>query len=171
MSYVRDNLKDQFQTVSGVADVFLAGYIDPNLRVWVHNDELNKLQFTVNDVIAAIQAEHKEAPSGFVENDVTERNVRTLGEATSVGEFQKLPIIRRGGAPNYAPVFLERVVTVKEGLADVRIIEGMLESISSGRPVKLEMRQRKQRPTLEQEIRSPPVPREPEMVNAKPASQ
>jgi hypothetical protein len=37
--------------------------------------------------------------------------------------------------------------------------------------VKLEMRQRKQRPTMEQEIRSPPVPREPEMVNAKPASQ
>jgi hypothetical protein len=37
--------------------------------------------------------------------------------------------------------------------------------------VKLQMRQRKQRPTMAQEIRSPPVPREPEMVNAKPASQ
>src|SRR5690606_34605838 len=69
MSYVRDSLKDKFQTVGGVADVFLAGYIDPNLRVWVDNDELNKLQFTVNDVISAIQNEHKEAPSGFVEND------------------------------------------------------------------------------------------------------
>ena len=59
----------------------------------------------------------------------------------------------------------------EEGLVDVRIIEGMLESISSGRPVKLQMRQRKQRPTMAQEIRSPPVPREPEMVDAKPASQ
>lgn len=122
MSYVRDNLKDQFQTVSGVADVFLAGYIDPNLRVWVQNEELNKLQFTVSDVITAIQAEHKEAPSGYVENDISERNVRTLGEATSVDEFKKLPMIRRGGAPNYAPVFLESVVEVKEGLADIRRI-------------------------------------------------
>src|SRR5690606_26581365 len=34
MAYTRDVLKDKFQTVSGVADVFLAGYIDPNLRVW-----------------------------------------------------------------------------------------------------------------------------------------
>lgn len=32
-AYTRDSLKDKFQTVSGVADVFLAGYIDPNLRV------------------------------------------------------------------------------------------------------------------------------------------
>lgn len=122
MAYVRDNLKDKFQTVSGVADVFLAGYIDPNLRVWVYNEELNRLEFTVNDVIAAIQAEHKESPSGYIEDPVRERNVRTLGEATSVEEFENLPMIRRGGAPNYVPIFLDRVVDVEEGLADIRRI-------------------------------------------------
>ena len=122
MSYVRDNLKDKFQTVSGVADVFLAGYIDPNLRVWAYNDKLNKLQLTVNDVIAAIQAEHKESPSGFIEDPLKERNVRTLGEATTVEEFKRLPIIRRGGSPNYVPIFLDQVVDVEEGIADVRRI-------------------------------------------------
>jgi predicted dehydrogenase len=59
----------------------------------------------------------------------------------------------------------------EEGLADVRIIEAMLESISSGRPVRTELRQRGQRPTLRQEIRSPAVPREPKLVDVKPASQ
>ena len=59
----------------------------------------------------------------------------------------------------------------EEGLADVRIIEGMLRSISSGRAVDLEMRQRKRRPTLRQEIRRPAVPREPKLVEARPASQ
>lgn len=122
MAYTRDVLKDKFQTVSGVADVFLAGYIDPNLRVWAYNDKLNKLELTVNDVISAIQAEHKESPSGFIEDSVTERNVRTLGEATSVKEFKQLPIIRRGGTPNYVPVFLDSVVDVEEGIADVRRI-------------------------------------------------
>jgi hydrophobe/amphiphile efflux-1 (HAE1) family protein len=122
MAYTRDKLKDKFQTVSGVADVFLAGYIEPNLRVWAYNDRLNNLQLTVNDVISAIQAEHKEAPSGFIEDAQKERNVRTLGEASSVDEFKKLPIIRRGGAPNYVPIFLERVVDVEEGIADVRRI-------------------------------------------------
>lgn len=122
MAYTRDNLKDQFQTVSGVADVFVAGYIEPNLRVWVNNDKLNKFQLTVSDVMSAIQLEHRESPSGFVENLVTERNVRTLGEAQNVEEFETLPIIRRGGAPNYKPIFLKEVVSVEEGIADVRRI-------------------------------------------------
>jgi glucose-fructose oxidoreductase len=59
----------------------------------------------------------------------------------------------------------------EEGLADVRIIEGMLQSIPRGEPVRIEMRQRKQRPSMEQDIRSPPVPREPKLVDVKPASQ
>jgi glucose-fructose oxidoreductase len=59
----------------------------------------------------------------------------------------------------------------EEGLADVRIIEGLLQSIRSGRSVRLDMRQREQRPDLQQEIRSPPVPREPKLVDVKPASQ
>jgi hydrophobe/amphiphile efflux-1 (HAE1) family protein len=122
MSYVRDHLKDRFQTVSGVADIFLGGYVEPNLRVWVDNDKLNQLQLSVTDVVNAIQVEHKESPSGFVEDLKSERNVRTLGEATSVEEFNKLPIIRRGGSPNYVPLFLGDVVTVEEGLADIRKI-------------------------------------------------
>ena len=120
MAYVRDNLKDQFQTVSGVADVFLGGYVEPNLRVWVTNEKLNQYQLTVTDVISAIQSEHKESPSGFIEDPEKEKNVRTLGEATSVDEFNLLPIIRRGGAPNYIPIFMKDVVKVEEGLADVR---------------------------------------------------
>jgi hydrophobe/amphiphile efflux-1 (HAE1) family protein len=122
MRFVRDNLKDKFQTVSGVADVFLGGYVEPNLRVWVSNKDLNKFQLTVTDVIGAIQSEHKESPSGFTEDLIKERNVRTLGEALTVEEFEKLPIIKRGGAPNYAPVDLGQVVKVEEGLADVRRI-------------------------------------------------
>jgi predicted dehydrogenase len=59
----------------------------------------------------------------------------------------------------------------EEGLADVRIIEGMLQSISGGGVERLELPQRDRRPDLRQEIRSPAVPREPKMVNAKPASQ
>ncbi len=122
MAYVRDHLKDRFQTVSGVADVFLGGYVEPNLRVWVSNEKLNQKELTVVDVMNAISSEHKESPSGFIENEIIEKNVRTLGEATTVEEFEKLPIIRRGGAPNYIPLSLGEVVQVEEGLADVRRI-------------------------------------------------
>jgi hydrophobe/amphiphile efflux-1 (HAE1) family protein len=132
MSYVRDNLKDKFQTVSGVADVFLGGYVEPNLRVWVASDKLNKFQFSVTDIIAAIQSEHREAPSGFIEDPLREKNVRTLGEATSVEQFKTLPIIRRGGAPNFTPISLGEVVTVEEGLADVRRISRVMGKTAIG---------------------------------------
>jgi predicted dehydrogenase len=59
----------------------------------------------------------------------------------------------------------------EEGLIDVRIIEGMLRSISTGRWVKLEMRQRKRRPTMKQEIRRPAVRREPKLVDVHAPSQ
>jgi predicted dehydrogenase len=59
----------------------------------------------------------------------------------------------------------------EEGLADVRVIEGMRRSIASGRWESLSMRQRKRRPTLRQEIRRPAVKREPKLVDARPASQ
>ena len=59
----------------------------------------------------------------------------------------------------------------EEGLADVRIIEGMHRSIARGRWTSLKMRQRKRRPTLRQEIRRPAVAREPKLVEARSASQ
>ncbi len=58
-----------------------------------------------------------------------------------------------------------------EGLADVRIIEGMMRSIRNGRWVSIDADQRKRRPSLRQEIRRPPVPREPSLVKVESASQ
>jgi predicted dehydrogenase len=59
----------------------------------------------------------------------------------------------------------------EEGLADVRIVEGMLRSIATGRWVKLNLQQRKRRPSMQQEIRRPSTNRKPKVVNAQPASQ
>jgi predicted dehydrogenase len=58
-----------------------------------------------------------------------------------------------------------------EGLADVRIIEAMHRSIKSGRWVSVTSAVRKRRPTLRQNIRRPPVPREPNLVDVRSAGQ
>jgi hydrophobe/amphiphile efflux-1 (HAE1) family protein len=120
MSFVRDDLKDKFQTIPGVAEVFLGGYVEPNLRVWL--DELKLLQYelTVQDIISAIQTEHNETPAGFITTDVAELNVRALGEANSTDDFLKLPLIKRGGTANYSPLFLGEVADVELGLAEIR---------------------------------------------------
>lgn len=132
MAYVRDHLKDKFQTVEGVADVFLGGYVDPNLRIWLSNDMLTKNQLSTSDIINTIKAEHSEIPSGYIENDKIENNVRVIGEAKSVEEILKLPILRRGGAPNFNPISLDKVATVEDGLADVRRISRVMGKPSVG---------------------------------------
>jgi predicted dehydrogenase len=55
----------------------------------------------------------------------------------------------------------------KEGLIDVAIIEAIHESIATGRWIELATPRKQQRPTLQQEIRRPAVPREPPMVQAE----
>ena len=55
-----------------------------------------------------------------------------------------------------------------EGLLDVRIIEALYQSASSGMPVKLAPRSKPLRPSLAQEEQAPPVTREPDLVHASP---
>jgi HAE1 family hydrophobic/amphiphilic exporter-1 len=119
MSYVSDRVKDQFSTVAGVGDITLGGYSDPNMRIWVDKQRLNKLSLSVNDAIAAVQNEHLESPAGQVVRGRMQLNVRTMGEANSAAEFGELVINERGGQANYRKIHLKEVARIEEGLADV----------------------------------------------------
>ena len=44
MRYVKDVLRDKLSSVSGVGDVLLGGYVDPNLRVWVSRKKLDRYE-------------------------------------------------------------------------------------------------------------------------------
>jgi glucose-fructose oxidoreductase len=56
--------------------------------------------------------------------------------------------------------------SAQEGIADVRIIEALYRSAASGQPVALAPYEKHARPSLEQEIRRPPVEK-PEVVHAR----
>lgn len=88
--YVRDHLKDKFTTVAGVGEVMLGGYVEPNLRVWVKNEDLNRFELTVSDLIDAIETEHSELPGGELTTSRREYDVRTMGEAKNLEEFRNL---------------------------------------------------------------------------------
>src|ERR1041384_5634544 len=47
--------------------------------------------------------------------------------------------------------------SAEEGLADVRVIRALYQSMKSGHPVELPPYERRERPSLEQEIRRPPI--------------
>ena len=122
MAYVQDHLKDQFSTISGVGDIFLGGFQERNLRIWVDAQKLEKYQITVQDVIDAVKEEHVELPAGKLETDLKEYNIRVMGEAQTPEDFASLIIPGRLGRPVYKPIRIGDVAEIEDGLADARRI-------------------------------------------------
>ncbi len=122
MTYTFDYLKNQFTTVPGVGEVILGGYIDPNLRVWLNADEMNKEEITVSDAMAGIQLQHQETPAGYIDTGSKEMNVRVMGEANTVSEFRNIVIPQRGGRPVWKKIAISDIGTVEDGLNDIRRI-------------------------------------------------
>lgn len=122
MMYARNTLKNQLSTIDGIGSIALAGYVDPNLRVWLDRDKLYKYQLTGTDIFSAIQSEQTEQPAGRIEAQKNEMNVRVLGEASTTEDFSKIRINSRGGAANYNPIPISEVTRVEEGISDLRAI-------------------------------------------------
>ncbi len=122
MAYVEDHLKDRFTTVEGVGGIFLGGFLERNLRVWIDADKLEAYQLTVKDIIDAVEREHQEVPAGRIETNSKEQNVRMMGEATSVKEYGNIVISKRGSETVYRPIYIKDVARIEDGLADVRRI-------------------------------------------------
>ena len=118
MLFVKDEIRDRLTTVPGVGNLWMPGYLPPNLRVWLDNGALKQYALSAMDVVTAIRNEHKEPPSGRAEYEKREYSLRTMGEATTLEEFSRILINMRGGAPNYNPVPLSSVATIHEGVAD-----------------------------------------------------
>jgi predicted dehydrogenase len=97
----------------------------------------------------------------------------TIGSRTSHKKFPK----RDQFAPElvyFSDCILERrdpEPSGEEGLLDVRVIEALYRSAKSGKPVSLPPREKKARPTLDQEMRRPPVSPKPKEVKATGASR
>lgn len=129
MLFVKDEIRDKLTTVPGVGNVWMPGYVEPNLRVWLKNDLLKKYALSAADVVNAIRTEHTEPPSGRTEFSQREYSLRTMGEERTVDSFKQILINSRGGAPNYNPIPLASVAKVEEGIADA-----MQFARSNGKP-------------------------------------
>jgi hydrophobe/amphiphile efflux-1 (HAE1) family protein len=112
--YARYRLREKLQTVPGVGEVMMGGYLERNVRVWVDARELEERRLTVSDVINALQREHVELPAGKIETASREINVRVLGEALNLDTLRKIVVSKQG------PVYLQDVALVEDGFEDAK---------------------------------------------------
>lgn len=115
---VRYRVKERMQTVPGVGEVTLGGFLERNIRVWVDADKLDEKGVTIAEVSRAIARQHLEVPAGRLETEGREISVRVMGEAFDLEGFRKLVVSERDGSP----VYLSDVAIVEDGFEDVRRI-------------------------------------------------
>jgi len=120
--YVRDHLKDALTTVSGVGDVNMGGYVEPQMRIWMNNKKMRNLDITFEDIIAAVNGEHQLSPTGYQDNADKTTFVRVHSEFSNAKECEDLVIPARKGIPNYRAVRIGDVATCEEGTDEIRRI-------------------------------------------------
>jgi HAE1 family hydrophobic/amphiphilic exporter-1 len=77
---------------------------------------LKRYALSATDIVAAIQSEHTEPPSGLDRQfKQREYSLRTLGEEKTVDAFSKILINSRGGGPNYNPIPISAVAKGRRG--------------------------------------------------------
>ena len=114
--YARYQVRQKLQTVPGVGEVMMGGYVDRNVRVWLDANKMDQRGVAVADVMAALQREHVELPAGRIEGEGREIDVRVLGEALNLAEMRRITVRNVGTAP----VYLSDVALVEDGFADIR---------------------------------------------------
>jgi hydrophobe/amphiphile efflux-1 (HAE1) family protein len=114
--WARYRVKERLQTVTGVGEITMGGFVERNVRIWLDATRLDERGLTVTDVIDALQRQHVELPAGRIEAEGREINVRVLGEALDLDTLRDIVIGHRAGTA----IHLDDVGLVEDGFEDVR---------------------------------------------------
>lgn len=116
--YARYRVKERLQTVTGVGEIILPGWLERNVRVWLDQERLDARGLTVAEVTRALARQHVEMPAGQLIAGSREVNVRVLGEALDLTTLRQLVVAERDGSP----LRLQDVALIEDGFEDERSI-------------------------------------------------
>jgi HAE1 family hydrophobic/amphiphilic exporter-1 len=112
------DITGELQGLSGVAQVALAGGIQPELTVELHPQALQAYNVSVAQVIQALQLANLAAPVGRVTTDREERTIRLQGRLDDPEDFEAITVAGSGGEL----VRLGDVATVRAGTEEPRTL-------------------------------------------------
>ncbi|MBK8936795.1 MAG: efflux RND transporter permease subunit [Polyangiaceae bacterium] len=91
-------IKDRIQTIPGVATVRIFGEKRYSMRIWLDAQKMTAHRVTPEDVRLALSRQNVELPSGVVEGDAVEVEVKTEGSLRTPDDFRKV-VVRDQGHP------------------------------------------------------------------------
>ncbi len=117
-NYAYVNINDPMTRVPGIGQVLIFGASQYAIRLWVNPDTLAKLDITVNEIAAALQAQNTVNPAGQLGGDPVPRGqeftytVLAQGRLTSLADFENVVVRAR---PDGALVRVKDVARVELG--------------------------------------------------------
>jgi len=114
--FAEKEFKQQVAAIPEVGGVQFGGLQSRNVRIWINADKLQAHNLSADDVVQALQRQHLELPGGYINSQSREINVRTMGEAYTIADFEKLLVAQR----NHQQVYLRDVASIEDGLQDRR---------------------------------------------------
>jgi len=111
----RYQVQDKLETVPGVGQLQMMGYLNRNIRIWVDTDKLVAMGVVVTDITRALTQQHISVPGGQLDAGGRTLDVRVLGEAPDLQTLRAI-VVR---TVNGAPVHLSDVALVQDGFEDV----------------------------------------------------
>src|SRR5262245_7586707 len=114
--FAEKEFKQQLAAIPEVGGVQFGGLQSRNIRI--HHDafKLGSFNLSAEDLAQAVQKQHTEMPAGYIQSKLTEANLRTMGEAYSLHELNKLLIAQK----NNQQVYLRDVAVSEDGTEDRR---------------------------------------------------
>jgi multidrug efflux pump subunit AcrB len=98
----RYQIEDRLQTVPGVGQVTMMGYLDRNVRIWIDADKLVATGTVVTDITSALTKQHVTSSGGQMANGQRALDVRVLGEAADLDTIRNISSFAKSVRPRCA---------------------------------------------------------------------
>ncbi len=114
--FAEKEFKQQIAAIPEVGGIQFGGLQSRNIRI--HHDafKLGSYNLSAEDLAQAIQKQHSEMPAGYIQSRLTEANLRTMGEAYSIRELNRLLIAQKSNQQ----IQLKDVAVSEDGSEDRR---------------------------------------------------
>lgn len=83
MLLAKTKIKDQLQVVPGVGEIFLSGFVERTINIYLDPSLLARYELTVDDIVDALNQQNLEVPAGRIENTEKEISVRAIGSVST----------------------------------------------------------------------------------------
>ena len=126
LTYLDNEVKEQFERVNGVASIFVPGGTKDQLHIKLFPERLAAYGLSIDQVATAIENENVDTAAGTVDIDRRTYRVRTSARFTSVEELEQMVLFNDGEKS----ILLSDVANISKGYE--KVIANILTSMGNG---------------------------------------